>query len=235
MKYWNRLHTLDKDRTLYKVYEELINLDLKGFYTWVTKARTICNFINSINEDAASIRTQDRQIISSRLIHKYAKDYETEWLNCINNSAENSKLRTYKLFKTDLKREKYLSCLNNRSHIKAIAQFRTSSHNLQIELGRHTIPVTLSSNRICKFCSTAQIDDEIHMLIECPFHTQERNKFFNVIKDEIFIGNANNLEKFIIIMTSHSQSILNALGKYLHTGFCKREEHSKTTHSNTSD
>ena len=82
---------------------------------------------------------------------------------------------------------------------------------------------------MCIFCSTAQIDDEIHMLLVCPFHSQERNQFFDVIKDEVSIENANNLEKFITIMTSHSQCVLNALGKYLYTGFCKREEHRNTS------
>ena len=227
MKYWNRLHTLNKDRVLYKIYEELINLDLQGYRTWVTKARDILNLIDKPHM-YNSIRTHGADLFPGSLIKEYVKDYESKWRLSINNSTENPKLRTYNLFKTDLKQEKYITYIRNRNYLKAISQFRTSSHNLFIEIGRHTIPVTPLENRICKFCSTSEIDDEVHMLIDCPFHSQERTVFFDKIKGEIVLNNAHSIETFRKIMTCDLHFTLNALGKYLHTGFYKREQLSET-------
>ena len=44
-----------------------------------------------------------------------------------------SKLHTYSLFKLSLTTEKYIDVINWKRHVKALARFRCSNHNLAIE------------------------------------------------------------------------------------------------------
>ena len=61
-----------------------------------------------------------------------------------------SKLHTYSLFKLSLNTEKYLDVINWKRHVKALARFRCSNHNLAIERQRGILS---KENRICKFCN----------------------------------------------------------------------------------
>ena len=72
----------------------------------------------------------------------------------INDSNTNPLLRTYKRFKTKLGCEPYLLIPLQPKYRQIIARTRSSSHNLGIELRRHTRPkVTLINERICIYCS----------------------------------------------------------------------------------
>ena len=62
--------------------------------------------------------------------------------------------------------------------INKIARFRTSSHNLRIETGRHQRPQILAANRVCEKCDLNEVEDEIHCLIVCPNNSLCRNDLF---------------------------------------------------------
>ena len=64
--------------------------------------------------------------------------------------------------------------VQNPLHRSALAQLRLSSHNLGIETGRHCRPSMLPEDRICAFCPSGQVDDEIHFLIHCKAHDDLR-------------------------------------------------------------
>ena len=150
------------------------------------------------------------------------------WQTQINDNSSNPILRTYCSFKTEYRKEPYLYQVANRHYLTAISRFRTSSHSLHIETGRHTIPFTPPENRICNFCQLNCIDNEEHMLLYCPFHNEERTLFLQYIQNftEHSIS-VNNRDLFVIIMQSRCPDMVNALGKYLSVGFLRR----KTTQS----
>lgn len=81
-------------------------------------------------------------IIISRMfgLNKYTKTQENI-LAEINVSTQQPKLRTYKLIKTDYRIEPYLLLNISKKIYNKIARFRTSSHNLRIETGRHERPL----------------------------------------------------------------------------------------------
>ena len=57
---------------------------------------------------------------------------------------------------------------------KTITQWRLSSHDLEIEVGRRNgIP---QENRFCKFCDNA-VEDEEHVIFRCVAYRNERNSF----------------------------------------------------------
>ena len=213
LKYLKRFETMDKSRTLYKIYEDLVALDSQGHRNWVTKAKAI-----KALKDAPPTTT------STTMLSGTNQDYAKKWLEDINNASLNPKLRTYKLFKNELCLEPYITSVKNVNHRIAIARFRTSSHNLHIEKGRHCNPPTPIEKRICHFCPANKIDDEHHMLMECSFHNQERNELFNTISSCIsFEDCSTSLDKFVKIMSGTSIKLLDSLGRYLYLGIRKRE------------
>ena len=141
----------------------------------------------------------------------------------INNSTINPKLRTYKIFKFEHRLEPYLSILHNKKYQRYIAQFRVSSHKLGIEVGRYQKPPITLKERICKHCPGDNLDDELHLITECSFHTYERQQLFiSAIK---YIADFNSLDKYGIfkeILSSKIVDVLEALGRFLYISFTKR-------------
>ena len=97
-------------------------------------------------------------------------------------NSVNSKLRTYKLFKTSIKQEPYLTEIKNVKDRIIFSKFRLSNHELMIEKGRH-----LNINkelRFCKFCP-GSIEDEIHFLTKCKTYSIPRKIFMDNVEDNV--------------------------------------------------
>ena len=86
----------------------------------------------------------------------------------INDTNKYPKLRTYKTFKKDMRIEPYLNLGLPKSLYCNIARFRLSSHNLNIDLGRHKRPYVPPEERICDKCNLQLVEDELHYLMICP-------------------------------------------------------------------
>ena len=72
--------------------------------------------------------------------------------------------------------EQYVKVLPPRLR-KFIARVRVSAHSFEIETGRYKRPIIPRSERICKFCSSASVGDEKHVLLECELSQEERTHF----------------------------------------------------------
>jgi hypothetical protein len=81
------------------------------------------------------------------------------------NVYSNGKLRCYLLFNCNFGFGNYLSIVRSFEHRKNITKQRISAHQLQIEVGRYQ--GTLPQNRVCRSCSTGEIDDEMIYLFKC--------------------------------------------------------------------
>ena len=106
--------------------------------------------------------------------------------------------------------------MRNRKHQQASSRLRFSSHNLLIEQGRHSRPVVPRNERLCKFCPLNEIDDEIHFLMTCTFHSDERNALFKITYP--LLGVKDYSEKctyFKIIMSSKEPNVLQSLAKFI--------------------
>ena len=60
------------------------------------------------------------------------------WKTSVADVSMNPFLRIYNFFKPDFKFETYLEIVKDGSYRHALTKFRTSSHTLEIERGRHT-------------------------------------------------------------------------------------------------
>ena len=131
----------------------------------------------------------------NRLYNKYWKDSLTS----------QNKLRTYKLFKTELIYENYLSQCNLK-YRKSLTRFRISAHRLEIEKGRYSRPPVPASQRLCKSCKD-KVEDELHFLIECSKLSESRVELFKTVSN--ICPNFNSLnenEKFIFLMSAEGET-----------------------------
>lgn len=153
------------------------------------------------------------------------KQYSTIWKKGINNQQQNPVLRTYCMYKHVIEIEPYLTCGINGKYKKCISKLRVSSHQLAIETGRHQRPPVPRENRLCKFCSSSHIDDEIHLITNCEFHQTERYTLYTILKDYVpNLDQLDNKNAFITIMTNSYPEVILALGKYIYQSFLKRQQ-----------
>ena len=114
---------------------------------------------------------------------------------------ENSKLRTYATFKTEIGFENYLSIIKNTHRRKLVSKFRLSNHTLMIETGRHSVPFIKKELRFCPFCKT-DIETETHFLLQCPVYDINRNILLqSVIENKQDFPSYSTTEKFGYIMS----------------------------------
>ena len=131
------------------------------------------------------------------------------------------KLDTYKIIKSDYRIEPHILYVRNKRYQRALTRLRVSSHKLNIEVGRDSRPYSPRHQRFCLYCDTGEIDDEIHFLLKCPFHSAGRFSLLQEIVHYLPLqSEPDHRDMFINIMTSKNQMILNALGKFVYPVLC---------------
>ena len=149
--------------------------------------------------------------------------YQQDCLDAINDNRKSSKLRTYKLVKTDYRIEPHLSYIRHNTN-GIFTGLRVSSHKFNIELGRHSRRPIPRDERVCQFCNAREVDDEIHFPLKCKFHKEERISLLDEIKPLCPINEASKITNiFQCIMKSKKQCVLMALAKFIHNRFQKRD------------
>jgi hypothetical protein len=215
IKYWARSETMTADSKLRHCLNIQKQLHSQTKSSWFSKIVTITQSYNCIFPPADS---------SSKLYEDFvtnikSKIYDNEikdTLSKINNSVDNPKLRTYKIFKQDYRLEPYLIVDINKKMMKNIARFRTSSHNLRIETGRHDRPIVAAENRFCEKCNLQEVEDEIHYLLICPALSAQRSTLFQKVASLInSFDRLNDIDKFKEILISKHDTIIKALGEYI--------------------
>ena len=139
---------------------------------------------------------------------------------------EKKKLRTYGIFKTIFKQEKYISVLKNPHVRRCYAKFRTSAHELEIERGRHSFKPIPPDKRTCAYCAkqgSEEIEDEIHFFMKCPLY--EANRVALLTKIGRKFPNTTKLDDtnlFIWCMTQEEGELISCIAKFIATAFEQR-------------
>ena len=115
--------------------------------------------------------------------HHLESMFRQHWLDEINNSVKNSKLRLYKEIKYTFMPEAY-RFLNIPKFRYAISRLCISFHHLEIETCRYTRLPTLANQRFCTVCP-GKVGDEIHFLTEGVSHSENCNILFDEITKDI--------------------------------------------------
>ena len=218
MKYINYIENDTKNKLLKKFYANLME-----------SHRDSCTLIQMKNKlaDYMTIPSGQRKTSYIKFKNKIKTHFDEYWRQLISTNLAMSgkdghnKLRTYKLFKTNMGYEHYLT-LYNIDKRKAIAQFRTSSHKLKIETGRfnNKLIYVPPEQRICDHCTLNKTEDELHFLMECPLYHDNRLKLFSHIEGiNKFFRDYDHLHKFIWILLCENISVLNQFGDFLIDAF----------------
>ena len=110
--------------------------------------------------------------------------YVEKWEQEINrdggkNGKGKNKLRTYRLFKIKYVSEFYVFTIMPKGHRSALAPFRCATAPLRIETGRYE---NLSvEERKCLYCKDV-VEDESHVLLDCPLYNDIRCKLFKQLQ-----------------------------------------------------
>ena len=206
LKYYERLKSGSCPQLLISCYEIQKKLFNKKAACWLSKIYTV---IENHNTNLGDFNVN--KVAASLFEHAQCKI-----MNEINDSNKNPKLRTYKLFKNDYRLEPYLNYNIPKSLFRSIARLRLSSHNLNIELGRHRRPYVPPEDRICQKCDLNEVDDEVHCLIVCSKWNKIRADLFQTA--QVFVNGLTALrprEQFIRILTDKNLEMNIALGKFL--------------------
>ena len=186
LKYWHRTENLS-DNTLVKqalYVQKTDNIQSE----WISTIKFLLGHIG-MTEHFDNPQMVSNKIFSKLCLTKLKEKVVEQWHFKLTHS---DKLRFYKLFKTNLRREPYLDLICNFQLRKFITKFRCSDHRLEIEIGRHQkIPV---EERICKSCG-AEVETEEHFLRWCPRYSELRFKYFGLprsFRDWLVIINCEN-------------------------------------------
>ena len=130
------------------------------------------------------------------------------------------KLRTYSTYKTRFCTDNYVTCFLSRSERSFIAQFRAGILPLHVETGRFSSPITPLDQRICHFCNSNEVEDERHFLLRCTAYENERRTLFSKCQSVENFNNANDIEKFNILLCN--KSVIRSLALFISICFRKR-------------
>ena len=167
IKFWHRISQKEDNTLVNKALGETTSLSDNS--NWLNTVKTVINLLDlsSIWNKPSSFSSNQ---VSSRLKEKATSLFKGFWLSELSiakkDSIRNSKLRTYKTFKSNLKLESYLTQNLCFEKLQALCKFRCSDHTLLIEVGRHKGLAV--EERKCEMCTLGLVEDEVHFLITCP-------------------------------------------------------------------
>ena len=99
-------------------------------------------------------------------------------------------------------------------------RYRTSNHNLPVEVGRYITPINLERNdRKCELCNVSDIGDEYHYMLICNYFAIDRKKF---IPSQFYVKPS--VDKFCQLMKSQKKSLLINIAKMCKVIFEKFKE-----------
>ena len=169
-------------------------------YTVLYRHLTIQTYgVENFDMDCNSFKTHCKELVRRKFIES--------WKCELNDLDKNSRLRMYKLIKTNFSMEPYINLIKEAKYRRSLTKLGLSSHNLEIERGRHTKPVTPVIERLCIVCGV--VDDELHFVTSCKKHTTERERLYSYVDSHVpNFCNLNNAKRFIYLPTNENPSIL---------------------------
>lgn len=232
---------LEKDKST-SILKETFNDDTmiasKDKTNWYSCTEEILRYLNL---DRTFLCRYSSKTIRKRVIHKLKQSYDSYFRSSIFNdhrkdANENNKLRTFRLFKQNIKYEPYLDLHISKNIMKQYTQLRLSAHKLNIEIARYIkCPKELRTEqklaaRKCTNCDLNVDENEIHFLLECNKYDNIRTPFLNEIHD--ICMNTRHLNKeqtFIWLMSNEDKSVMIKSIKFVNECFKLRGDPSTHT------
>ena len=165
VKYWLKIAKSDYNNCIVKSVYFTLTEGLEkneNIVKWASKVKTLLQrtgFYDVWLFPDSVVLTKFVPILKMRVRDQYIN----EWNQKVSLSTS---LQLYKEIKSTIDICSYLNKLTNIKYRKAISKIRLSSHNLNIEIGRHR--QIERNNRKCPFCDLNELEDEYHFILICP-------------------------------------------------------------------
>ena len=216
------------------MHNELLQLARQGHDTWAGRVENVIRKYTTDLPSHNAMPSDNKAIdaLGNKLQELRYDQFICNWKMDLHQRDKLPKLDTYKIIKSDYRIEPHILYVRNKQYQRALTRLRVSSHKLNIEVGRHSRPYIPRHQRFCLYCDTGEIDDEIHFLLKCPFHSAGRFSLLQEIVHYLPLqSEPDHRDMFINIMTSKNQMILNALGKFVYEEFKRREIEPRSANS----
>jgi hypothetical protein len=194
----------------------LLRLHTMGFtrHNWVSGIFKILDQCNLLHLSDQTSFTKPEITGALQTAKSYFRsEFVQSWLI---EMQSKSKLRTYMQFKLNFGPENYLYIYNEK-HRRAHAQFRLSSHTLEIERGRWHRNVIPVHDRICTFCPGSPIKDEKHVFDSCILYDKFRyiflQKCFALCPEHRHLCTN---DRFTLLMQSKNIKLNHITAKFVH-------------------
>ena len=149
------------------------------------------------------------------------------WDDNESKSTFGKKLRNYRTYKTQFRKEDYLNIVKYRPFMSILAKLRLSCHKLQIEIGRYLPPKERlpPTERLCRKCIEKVCEDECHFILHCQAYAGERKIFLEKIQGfciNIDLSSFTEQELFTWLMSNVNENVVLLFTKYLYDIYSKR-------------
>ena len=122
-----------------------------------------------------------------------------------------------------LNMETYLTLLRLPAIRTALSKFRTCSHNLEVERGRHKNPVTPLERRLCLMCQ--EIEYEMHFTTHSLMYKSERPDLYTKVRNKFSnFCTLDDSEKFIILMQSNDAHVITWMATFVYRSLIQRSD-----------
>ena len=236
LSYRARLEQDNSTNLVKQSFNDDIMIATKDKTNWYTCTEQLLHFLN-INRDYL-LKTSTKTL-RKKIIHKLKQSYDTYFRTSLFNDTrkdpnEKNKLRTFRLFKQNIKYEPYLNLNMNKNTIKHLTRLRLSAHKLNIETARYikapkeTRTQLKMAARKCTKCNNDCDEDEIHFLFECSKYNNIRSDFLDKIYKSCHnIQQLSNKQKFMWLMSNEDKTILIKLVNFVNECFKLRDQTSQ--------
>ena len=227
IKYWHRLNNCT-EKLIYQALQENKILNAQKQNCWLKKLLELAKTLK-IGVISPDISKEEMFRLIRNLRVKLISNFNQNWKADLTSNRPNAtfgnKLRTYRSFKSYPSEEKYLSSLKAKEDRVILAKFRLSAHTLNIEKLRYTprgqrIPPEL---RLCTLCDLKHIEDETHLLFECPIYADIRSSLLNKLdKENPSFNNLSISNKTLWCLSNEHTEIISETATFLKKAFKRR-------------
>jgi hypothetical protein len=201
---WNRVVDLDGSSLLARAMRE--NLQLAGSFgngaLWCVQLERVLIYLQSHSQQLEDVvqRMRNFQSLNTKIVlNAFEECLYQQWQGCPDNPRDAASgcgvFCTYERWFAACSYDgmrmwsarpaawcpKYVSRTAglNMEHVGSLTRFRLGAHDLRVCSGRWQRPPIPRDERVClrPGCHSGQVEDEFHMIFECPFYAPVREHF----------------------------------------------------------
>ena len=225
-KYFQRFTFVDKERCVYKAFQEELKGDIGDELSWVSFIKTKLDRYGLTYLGTDILKACKSKELASTLRNKtklFLKRLKDTYLQEQFHTLKFGMHKTLTNFKDQYDYETYLN-LKIFENRRALTKLRIGAHNLLVVSGKW-FKIELEE-RICKQCQLNKIEDEFHFTLECPIYSDIRNDCFSKIQESenIVLQKIKNLEQLYDILNKISIQAVNVFAEFVKKAFQLRQK-----------